>query len=86
RAADVTLVTYCQNRVGNVCGAPCTTYNGGSACINAPGTNCLSATSNVAFCTGPNCSGTCSQISQCLIPLARGFCYVPNTKSILIGP
>lgn len=50
REALNTMVTYCSNRAGNVCGAPCTVYNGGSTCLNAPGTNCLAATNNVGFC------------------------------------
>ncbi|RXW18541.1 hypothetical protein EST38_g7313 [Candolleomyces aberdarensis] len=45
-----TRVVYCSTRSHNVCGGACTVYNGGAACLNAPGTQCLTADRNVAFC------------------------------------
>ncbi len=42
-------VTFCSTKSGTVCTAPCTTVTSEAACINAPGTNCLFATSQVAF-------------------------------------
>ncbi len=50
REAQDTRVTYCSKRTFNVCGGSCTVYQGGAACLNAPGTNCLAATNNVGFC------------------------------------
>ena len=51
REALSTTVTYCSQRVDDVCGGACTVYTGGAACLDAPDTNCLSATNNVGFCS-----------------------------------
>ena len=50
RDAQTTMVTYCTKRNDNVCGGSCSVYNGGPTCIDASGTSCLKATSNVGFC------------------------------------
>ena len=80
-----TMVTYCTKRVDNVCGGSCSVYNGGPTCIDASGTSCLAATSNVAFCDKGNCGGSCNQLSTCGTSLAGGFCDTPGTKSIVVG-
>ncbi|CAA7263907.1 unnamed protein product [Cyclocybe aegerita] len=80
-----TRVTYCSQRVFNVCGGACTVYNGGATCLNAPNTNCLAATNNVGFCDRAGCGGSCNQLSTCGTRLDGGFCYTPATRSILVG-
>ena len=85
RDAQVTTVTYCNTRLDDVCGGICTVYTGGAKCLNAPGTNCLSATNNVAFCSGTGCGGACNQLSTCGVRLSNGFCYTPDTSSILVS-
>ncbi|PIL23592.1 hypothetical protein GSI_14905 [Ganoderma sinense ZZ0214-1] len=84
RSAQNTMVTYCNKRANNVCGGSCTVYNGGAACLDAPGTACLAATSNVAFCDRGGCGHSCNQLSSCGTHLDGGFCYTPGTKSILV--
>ena len=85
RSAQDTTVTYCSTKNGNFCGGPCTVYTGGATCLNAPNTNCLSATNNVAFCNSPGCGGTCNQFSTCGNRLDNGFCSTPGTQSILVS-
>ncbi|KAI0762540.1 hypothetical protein C8Q74DRAFT_1371560 [Fomes fomentarius] len=85
RAAQNTMVVYCSKRSQNVCGGSCTVYNGGAACLEASGTNCLSATHNVAFCDRGKCGGSCNQFSSCGTRLDNNFCYTPGTKSIVVG-
>ncbi|KAJ7898303.1 hypothetical protein B0H14DRAFT_3424675 [Mycena olivaceomarginata] len=84
-ARTTTMVTYCNTRVGGVCGGACTVYNGGATCLAAPGTNCLFATRNVAFCNHGGCGGTCNQFSDCRVQLDSGFCFTPGTNSIVVG-
>ncbi len=84
RSAQNTMVTYCSNRAVNVCGGPCTVYNGGATCLNAHDTNCLAATHNVGFCDRAGCRGSCNQLSTCGTRLDNGFCFTPGTKSILV--
>ena len=79
-----TTVTYCSVRTGGVCGGPCTVYTGGGTCLNAPNTNCLGASHNVAFCDHANCTGECSQLSTCATTMNNGFCFTPGTESILV--
>lgn len=85
RDAQSTIVTYCNTRSFDVCGGICTVYNGGAKCLAAPGTQCLSATKPVSFCADSRCSGPCNPSSNCGTPLANGFCYTPNTNSILVS-
>ncbi|GJE96902.1 hypothetical protein PsYK624_131100 [Phanerochaete sordida] len=85
RSAQNTMVTYCSHRVDNVCGGPCTVYNGGATCLNAPGTNCLAATHNVGFCDRGGCGHSCNQLSTCGTRLDNGFCFTPGTQSILVS-
>ena len=82
RAALNTRVVYCNRRTNNVCGGDCTVYNGNSKCLNAPDTQCLSATTNVGFCDRAGCGGSCNQYSSCGTRLDNGFCYTPGTRSI----
>ncbi|KAI0739157.1 hypothetical protein C8Q80DRAFT_1222341 [Daedaleopsis nitida] len=84
RSAQTTIVTYCSQRIDNVCGGACTVYNGNHACLNAPNTNCLSATTNVGFCDRGGCGGSCNQFSTCGTRLDNGFCFTPGTASILV--
>ncbi|KAK0189440.1 hypothetical protein F5146DRAFT_626930 [Armillaria mellea] len=85
RAALNTRVTYCSSRTQNVCGGACTVYDGGAACLNAPGTVCLAATNNVGFCDRAGCGGSCNQLSSCGTRLDGGFCYTPGTRSIIVS-
>ena len=55
RSAQDTTVTYCSIRIDDICGGPCTVYNGGATCLNAPNTNCLFATGEVTFCAPDKC-------------------------------
>ncbi|KAI0739158.1 hypothetical protein C8Q80DRAFT_1204519 [Daedaleopsis nitida] len=84
RAAQNTMVTYCNRRVVNVCGGACTFYNGNAKCLSAPGTACLAATTNVGFCDRSGCGHSCNQLSTCGTRLDNGFCYTPGTASILV--
>ncbi|KAI5892304.1 uncharacterized protein SCHCODRAFT_02503248 [Schizophyllum commune H4-8] len=85
RAAETTKVIYCSTRSLNVCGGRCTVYNGGPACLNAPNTNCLSATHNVAFCGAKGCNYPCTEYAHCESPMDDGFCFTPYTNAILVG-
>ena len=85
RSEQITTVTYCSTRSGNVCGGACTVYTGGSTCLNAPDTNCLAATNNVAFCDRAGCGHSCHDLATCGTPLDNGFCYTPGTQSIAVS-
>ncbi|KAH7878464.1 uncharacterized protein C8R40DRAFT_1089748 [Lentinula edodes] len=85
RITEDTMVVYCSVRTQDVCGGACTVYNGGATCLNAPNTNCLSATNNVGFCDRGGCGGSCNQLSTCGVRLDDGFCYTPGTSSINVG-
>ncbi|EIM85312.1 uncharacterized protein STEHIDRAFT_169287 [Stereum hirsutum FP-91666 SS1] len=85
RSAQNTIVTYCSSRVGNVCGGQCSVYNGGATCLNAPDTQCLSATNNVGFCNTSGCGGICNQFSTCGVRLENNFCDTPGTESIIVS-
>ncbi|KAG6823757.1 hypothetical protein H0H92_009126 [Tricholoma furcatifolium] len=84
RSALNTIVTYCTTRSGDLCGGRCTVYNGGATCLNAPNTNCLTATNNVAFCGSPKCGGICNNFANCGTKLANNFCFTPATESIAV--
>ncbi|CAA7264577.1 unnamed protein product [Cyclocybe aegerita] len=80
-------ITYCTHRANNICGGRCTVYRGPSpACVDAPDTNCIASTRDVGFCTRKDCHPTCQQLSHCATQLADGFCFTPNTNSIIVGP
>ncbi|KAI0665762.1 hypothetical protein C8Q78DRAFT_1063151 [Trametes maxima] len=85
RAAQNTIVTYCSKRTQSVCGGPCTVYNGGATCLNAPDTNCLAATHDVGFCDRGGCGGSCHNLATCGTKLANGFCFTPGTRSIIVS-
>ncbi|KAF9552085.1 hypothetical protein CPC08DRAFT_745012 [Agrocybe pediades] len=85
RNALDTTVVYCSSRVDNVCGGACTVYSGGPTCLNAPDTQCLSATSNVGFCDRGGCGGSCNEFASCGTRLSNNFCFTPGTASILVG-
>ncbi|KAL1690658.1 hypothetical protein GGG16DRAFT_113827 [Schizophyllum commune] len=85
RSAKGTTVVYCNRRTGNVCGGACTVYNGGPKCLDAPGTNCLSANHDVGFCNRSGCGHTCNTFSGCGERMDSNFCYTPGTASILVG-
>ncbi|KAL1762697.1 hypothetical protein FB107DRAFT_285149 [Schizophyllum commune] len=90
RATHTTgFVTYCNVRTtDNECGGTCTVYAGGPACVSAPHTTCYYVSSNfrnaVSACGGPGCTGGCSGYAQCATRLIDGFCYAPETQSILV--
>ncbi|EJF67486.1 hypothetical protein BD309DRAFT_966824 [Dichomitus squalens] len=85
RSAQDTTVTYCSDRIDDVCGGACTVYTGGATCLDAPDTNCLAATNNVGFCDRSGCGHSCNQLSTCGTRLDNGFCYTPGTASILVS-
>ena len=82
RSDGLITVAYCSNRVASLCSGPCTVSTGNGICINAPDTNCLVATTDVAFCSNAGCGGGCNVLSECGVKLDRGFCYTPGTNSI----
>ncbi|KAK0494316.1 hypothetical protein EDD18DRAFT_1333282, partial [Armillaria luteobubalina] len=84
RDASITRVTYCSSIIGNACGGACTVYYGGATCLNAPNTVCLAATNNVGFCSSAGCVGSCTLLTSCEYYLDGGFCYTPDTKSIIV--
>ncbi|KAJ8456417.1 hypothetical protein ONZ45_g2574 [Pleurotus djamor] len=84
RDAQLTTVTFCSNRNGNNCNPPCTTFTGSNACLSAPNTNCLSATTQVTFCDRSGCSGSCNTFNQCGTRLNNNFCFTPGTASIRV--
>ncbi|KAI0334602.1 hypothetical protein GY45DRAFT_1318197 [Cubamyces sp. BRFM 1775] len=86
RSAQNTYLVYCTEQVATVCGGSCIVYNGGAACIDAPGTQCMWATQDVGFCDKESCDGHCSSLSLCGTELAAGYCYTPGTKSIVVSP
>ncbi|KAF9259066.1 hypothetical protein L218DRAFT_875636 [Marasmius fiardii PR-910] len=73
RSAQDTMVVYCSIRTQNVCGGPCTVYNGPATCLDVPNTNCLSATNNVRFCDRSGCGRSCDQWSTCGVRLDNNF-------------
>ncbi|KAI0351895.1 hypothetical protein OH77DRAFT_839766 [Trametes cingulata] len=85
-AETTTTVTYCTKRVGTICGGTCTVYTGGATCLDANGTTCLTATKDIGFCDESECDGNCNTLSECGTSMANGFCFTPNTKSILVSP
>lgn len=85
RAAQTTTVTFCTKRVGNICGGTCTVYTGGATCLDAASTVCMSATKDVGFCDLTGCNGNCNAMSTCGTPMGSGFCFTPNTQSILVS-
>ncbi|KAI0351897.1 hypothetical protein OH77DRAFT_1429202 [Trametes cingulata] len=86
RSAQSTTVTYCTKRIGTICGGTCTVYTGGATCLDAAGTTCLTATKDIGFCDESGCDGNCNALSLCGTSMASGFCFTPNTESILVSP
>ncbi|KAJ8490007.1 hypothetical protein ONZ51_g2599 [Trametes cubensis] len=86
RSAQNTFLVYCTERIGNACGGSCTVYNGGAACIDAPGTECMAASLDVGFCDKESCDGNCSSLSLCGTFLNGGYCFTPGTQSIVVSP
>ncbi|KAI0644272.1 hypothetical protein C8Q79DRAFT_913788 [Trametes meyenii] len=85
RSAQSTTVTYCNKRVGSICGGTCTVYTGGATCLPAPDTACLASTKDVGFCDEAGCNGDCNVLSQCGTTMGSGFCATPGTMSILVS-
>ncbi|KAI0666851.1 hypothetical protein C8Q78DRAFT_1082741 [Trametes maxima] len=86
RSAQSTALTYCNKRIGSVCGGSCTVYSGGATCINAPGTACIASTRDIGYCDTAGCAGDCSLYSACGTMLPGGFCAAEGTESILVSP
>ncbi|KAI0372673.1 hypothetical protein BV20DRAFT_38332 [Pilatotrama ljubarskyi] len=86
RSAQSTSVMYCTKRVGSICGGTCTVYTGGATCLAAANTMCISATRDVGFCDEAGCNGNCAPLSLCGSPMGSGFCFTPQTMSILVSP
>ncbi|TEB27764.1 hypothetical protein FA13DRAFT_1765274 [Coprinellus micaceus] len=84
QAILATRVVYCSQRFGRTCGGKCTVYNGNAACLPAADTACLQATTNLAFCSRPDCANPCTELSACIEWLNDGFCYTPETRSIIV--
>ncbi|KAK7046184.1 hypothetical protein R3P38DRAFT_3307676 [Favolaschia claudopus] len=80
----VTTVTFCSTRTANLCSGPCTVFTGSGVCHAAPDTNCLAATTDIAFCAGSNCNGGCNTLSTCGTRLDNGFCFTPSTNSFSV--
>ena len=85
RSAEVTTLAYCSARVNDECGGTCAVYSGGAQCLSTPGTNCLAATNPVLFCSTDCCDSPCTSLTACGVPLDNGFCFTPDTNSILIS-
>ncbi len=84
---EVTVTFYSTLTNVSTCLAPCTTITtGGAACINAPNTSCLFATSDLAFYGGVACEGICNGLATCGVRLEGGFCATPGTQSISVTP
>ncbi|KAJ7501791.1 hypothetical protein B0H11DRAFT_1713154, partial [Mycena galericulata] len=80
-----TTVIYCSDISGSDgCVSPCTTYDGPPTCLETPFTSCAKASSNVLFCSGSGCSGTCNPYDSCIM-IGNGYCFAPNTRSILVS-
>ncbi|KAI0351918.1 hypothetical protein OH77DRAFT_1429234 [Trametes cingulata] len=86
RHALSTTVMYCTKRIGNICGGSCTVYTGGATCLATPNTSCISATRDVGYCDEAGCNGNCEPMSLCGTPMGSGFCFTPQTMSILVSP
>ncbi|KAF7341685.1 hypothetical protein MSAN_02066800 [Mycena sanguinolenta] len=80
----VTTLTVCSTRTAQLCSGPCTVFTGTGTCFNTPNTNCLAATTDVAFCDHSNCGGSCNTLSTCGTRLDDGFCYTPGTNSVSV--
>lgn len=85
RSAQTTSVTFCTKRVGSICGGTCTVYTGGATCLDASGTVCMSSTKDVGFCDQTGCNGNCNAMSACGTQMGNGFCFTPNTQSIIVS-
>ncbi|KAI0644275.1 hypothetical protein C8Q79DRAFT_975149 [Trametes meyenii] len=85
RSAQSTTITYCNKRVGSICGGTCTVYTGGATCLSAPNTACLASTRDIGFCDQAGCNGDCEAFSQCGTQMGNGFCATPGTVSILVS-
>ena len=85
RKEQSTTVTYCNKRVGPICGGTCTVYTGGPTCLATNNVQCLTATRDIGFCDEAECNGDCEALSECGTPLGSGFCFAPQTLSILIS-
>ena len=83
RDSSVT-VTFCTHKSGTICSGSCTVQSGNGQCIAAKGTNCLFATSDIAFCDRSDCGGSCNEFDSCGTVLENGFCDTPGTKGIAI--
>lgn len=83
---NTVTVTFCSTMTsGSACAGPCTTItSGAAACINVPGTSCLFATHDLAFCGGTACQGICNGFASCGVLLQGGFCATPGTQSISV--
>ncbi|KDR77982.1 hypothetical protein GALMADRAFT_224390 [Galerina marginata CBS 339.88] len=85
RQFQQTTVVYCTDRIASFCGGTCNVYTGGPICLEAAGTNCLSATNDVGFCDQGNCGGSCNEFAACGTKLSNNFCDTPGTNSIAVG-
>ncbi|KAJ7636637.1 hypothetical protein FB45DRAFT_977347 [Roridomyces roridus] len=79
-------VTYCSGRIDDLCTGPCTAYTGDTTCLDAPNTQCLSATANVGFCDSRKCKGSCNVFDSCGTKMQNNFCATHGTKSISVPP
>lgn len=84
RRDGAVTVTFCTQKSGTICSGSCTVQSGNGQCIATPGTNCLFATSDVAFCDSSDCGGSCNEFDSCGTVLENGFCDTPGTKGIAI--
>ncbi|TFL05295.1 hypothetical protein BDV98DRAFT_589984 [Pterulicium gracile] len=79
-------IIWCDRRVAGGCGGSCTVYNGNVLCLpTSQKTQCMAATSNVAWCTGETCDGWCNELQACMHRLDDGFCWTPGAGSVQQG-
>ena len=85
RNALNTIVTYCTEKIDDLCGGTCQYTMAERPAMVASGTNYLAATNNVGFYDDGGSGGSCNQFSTCGTKLQNNFCFTPGTASILVG-
>ncbi|KIK51007.1 hypothetical protein GYMLUDRAFT_50858 [Collybiopsis luxurians FD-317 M1] len=84
RQATQTTVVTCDTRSSTVCSGTCQTLTTSDTCLSVPGTECMMASEDVAFCDKSGCGSSCNSFADCGTKLDGGFCATPGTNSILV--